>query len=125
RGCRLGRLAQDPELPEKLRRTLATGFDRLEVVLTRAVTDASLEGTLPPTVDPEALADAVIAVVQGGYVLARAHRDPARMTRAISGFSWLLGRLAEAASTSEPGRPRHAKARSALRPSSKRKVPHA
>ena len=125
RGCRLGRLAQDPELPEKLRKTLATGFDRLEAVLARAVTDAALEGALPASVDPTALADAAIAVVQGGYVLARAHRDPTRMTRAISAFSWLLRTLAEGDSKSEPDRPRRARTQAAPPRNSKRKASHA
>jgi hypothetical protein len=81
RGCRLGRMAQDPELPESLRRSVASGLDALASVLQHAVCDAQLEGELSRELDPGTLADALIAVVQGGYVLARAHESREHMTR--------------------------------------------
>jgi AcrR family transcriptional regulator len=79
RGCRLGRLAQDPELPDSLRSSVASAFARLQLVLQAAVCDAQREGQLRSQLDPSALADCIIAVVQGGYVLARAHADSKQM----------------------------------------------
>jgi TetR/AcrR family transcriptional regulator, transcriptional repressor for nem operon len=93
RGCRLGRLAQDPELPEPLRRVVAQGFQRIENILVQAIRDAQKDGELPQRLDAEGLAEMVIAVVQGGYVLARAHNDPSRMVRALSGVGVLLDLL--------------------------------
>lgn len=84
RGCRLGRMAQDPELPESLRSSVGSGLDALASVLERAVCDAQLEGELSRELDPGTLADALIAVVQGGYVLARAHKSREHMTRVTS-----------------------------------------
>jgi len=81
RGCRLGRLAQEPELPESLRESVAAGLKRLHSVLEDAVHDAQREGTLSAELDARALAECLIAVVQGGYVLSRAHRSAAHMNR--------------------------------------------
>jgi TetR/AcrR family transcriptional regulator, transcriptional repressor for nem operon len=104
RGCRLGRLAQDPELPESLRTTVADGFARLQTVLERAVLDAQREGELQADVDPRALAECVIAAVQGGYVLSRAHGSAEHMTTIVRTMAALLPRLGSPrGTTSEPG----------------------
>jgi TetR/AcrR family transcriptional regulator, transcriptional repressor for nem operon len=93
RGCRLGRMAQDPELPESLRRSVASGLAGLASVLERAVRDAQLEGELPPELDPGTLAETLIAVVQGGYVLARAHKSREPMTRVTNALWTTLNML--------------------------------
>jgi len=122
RGCRLGRLAQDPELPASLRRILADGFARVEAVLERSLRDAQLDGSLPACLSTDLLADSVVALVQGGYVLARAHQDPARMTRAVQGFCELLALLGSGTSKN----PRARGKRSSIAPPAKsRKVRHA
>jgi len=90
RGCRLGRMAQDPDLPESLRSSVATAFERLRSVLERAVQDAQREGALHPDLDASALADTIIAVVQGGYVLARARGENEPMARVTGAMSALL-----------------------------------
>jgi TetR/AcrR family transcriptional regulator, transcriptional repressor for nem operon len=91
RGCRLGRLAQDPELPERLRLSLVSGFERVLAVVEGAIEDAKAEGDLPAGIDARTLAASVVAVVQGGYVLARAQQRPANMTDAVRGLAALLG----------------------------------
>lgn len=90
RGCRLGRMAQDPDLPATIRSSVAAGFGRLRAVLERAVEDAQLEGDLRTDIDPSALSDCLIAVVQGGYVLARAHGEDAPMARVTETMATLL-----------------------------------
>jgi TetR/AcrR family transcriptional regulator, transcriptional repressor for nem operon len=106
RGCRLGRLAQDPELPESLREAVAGGFARLEAVLEGAVLDAQREAELPADVDPRALAECMIAVVQGGYVLSRAHGSAEHMTTIVRTMAALLPRLDPARGTRrKPVRP--------------------
>lgn len=90
RGCRLGRLAQDPELPESLRRTVAAGFRRVLVVVERAVEDAQHDGDLPANLQAPDLARTLVAVVQGGYVLARSEGDKQPMAAAVKGLVTLL-----------------------------------
>lgn len=90
RGCRLGRLAQDPELPESLRRTVAAGFRRVLAVVERAVQDAQHDGDLPAGLEAAALARALVSVVQGGYVLARAKGEKQPMAAAVNGLVALL-----------------------------------
>jgi len=89
RGCRLGRMAQDPDLPDSLRRSVAAGFGRLRSVLERAVEDAQREGALRSDLNASAIADSVIAVVQGGYVLARVRGESEQMAR-VTGAMWIL-----------------------------------
>jgi hypothetical protein len=42
-------------------------------------------GEVRADVDPEQVAVTLLAVIQGGYVLARAHQDEARYTAAVEG----------------------------------------
>jgi TetR/AcrR family transcriptional regulator, transcriptional repressor for nem operon len=90
RGCRLGRMAQDPDLPVSLRSSLAAAFERLRSVLEGAVRDAQREGALHPALDASATADCIIAVVQGGYVLARARGEDEHMARVTGAMSTIL-----------------------------------
>jgi TetR/AcrR family transcriptional regulator, transcriptional repressor for nem operon len=90
RGCRLGRMAQDPDLPASLRSSVAGGFERLRSVLEGAVQDAQREGALHSELDASAVADCIIAVVQGGYVLARARGESEHMARITGAMSTIL-----------------------------------
>jgi len=47
-------------------------------------------GEIPSTLDAAELADTVLAVVQGGYVLARAQGQPAPFNRAVRGAAALI-----------------------------------
>jgi TetR/AcrR family transcriptional repressor of nem operon len=90
-GCRLGRLAAEPiidhpELTAPIDAYFRHVLDRLGALLARAGAD----GRLPPGVQPAELATALVATVQGGYVLARASGDPGAMERAQAGASRLL-----------------------------------
>jgi TetR/AcrR family transcriptional regulator, transcriptional repressor for nem operon len=111
RGCRLGRMVQDPDLPDALRASVAAAFERLRSVLERAVEDAQREGALHPDLEASNVADLIIAVVQGGYVLARAHGENERMARVTGAMSSLLSSLKppqnEPAAARPPSRRRH------------------
>ena len=92
RGCRVGRLVQDPEVvadPE-LRRPIDEVFsgaiDRLAAVLR----EGQEAGDVRADVDPEQVAVTLVAVIQGGYVVARAHQDEARFSAAVEGALSLL-----------------------------------
>jgi AcrR family transcriptional regulator len=91
-GCRLGRLAFDPDViaDERLRAPIAGYFAHLRRRLTRAVRDAVRLGELPASTDAPALAEALGAVVQGAFVLGRVSDEPAAMRRATKAMRALL-----------------------------------
>ncbi len=92
RGCRLGRMAQETSITQdtSLRAPIAAYFTDLEGKLAEALRQAQQEGALDEHVDATDLAVTLTAVVQGGYVLARALQDQSQMDRAISGALALL-----------------------------------
>jgi TetR/AcrR family transcriptional repressor of nem operon len=91
-GCRLGRLAFDPEViaDDRLRTPIAGYFAHLRRLLIRAVRDAVRQGELPGSTDPSGLAEALAAVVQGAYVTGRVSDDEAAMRRATKAMRALL-----------------------------------
>ncbi|MEV0354621.1 TetR/AcrR family transcriptional regulator [Nocardia sp. NPDC050697] len=94
RGCPMGRLTQDPEvvasaeLGAPVRETFAWLRERLAALIAEGVAGGEFAAGL----DPDATAAAVVATVQGGYVLARAAGDPAPFGQAIDGILGLLER---------------------------------
>ncbi|MGW5719945.1 TetR/AcrR family transcriptional regulator [Amycolatopsis sp. NPDC003865] len=92
RGCPVGRLTQDPEVvadPE-LRAPVEATLTRLRARLADVVAEGQAAGELPAGPDPAALAATVVAVLQGGYVLARAANSPVPFDQAVSGVLALL-----------------------------------
>jgi len=92
RGCPIGRLAQDPEIvadPE-LRAPVDETLSRLRARLAEVLDEGRAAGDLPSTSDTEALAATIVAVLQGGYVLARAANAPEPFDQAVSGVLALL-----------------------------------
>ena len=92
RGCPVGRLAQDPDIvasPE-LRAPLDETFTWLRGRLADLVAEGQTAGEFAASLDPAATAATVIAVVQGGYVLARAAGSVEPFDRAIEGVLGLL-----------------------------------
>jgi AcrR family transcriptional regulator len=92
RGCRVGRMTQDPQVvadPELLG-LVSAAFDTAGRRWERAIADAIEAGELPPSVVPADLALTLQAVIQGGYVLARAHGSQEPMDAAIRGALALL-----------------------------------
>lgn len=86
RGCRLGRLVHEASIEhEELRRPVAAYFESVRHHLARSLVLAQAEGTCGTGVDPENLAVSLTALVQGGYVLARAFRDEDLLRRAVEG----------------------------------------
>lgn len=55
------------------------------------VTEGAGAGELSPAIDPAATASAIVAALQGGYVLARAAGSARRFEQAIEGILALLG----------------------------------
>lgn len=96
KGCRLGRLANeasiaDPEAADPaLRAPLARFFGHAADRIAAALDQAAASGRLPPGTDSRMLATAMLAAVQGGFVLSRIHQDPEPMRQAIAGAHALL-----------------------------------
>ena len=96
RGCPIGRLTQDPDVvaDDELRRpvadTLAAVTDQVAAVLA----EGRERGELVASVDPDELAAALVAVLQGGYVLARAAGSTEPFARAVRGALALLAGVA-------------------------------
>ncbi|WP_215542785.1 TetR/AcrR family transcriptional regulator [Amycolatopsis sp. CA-230715] len=92
KGCPVGRLTQDPDVmaDATLRRPVQDTFtwvrERLAEVLAEGVRDGEFDAGL----DPTATAATIVAVLQGGYVLARAADSPAPFEQAVDGVLGLL-----------------------------------
>ncbi|MFC5063548.1 TetR family transcriptional regulator [Actinomycetospora atypica] len=94
-GCRIGRLVQDAEVvgDDDLRGIADRYFTHLEDWIADVLEVGRAAGELRGDADTRAAAAMVVAVVQGGFVLARAHQDVATQQAAIRGASLALGAL--------------------------------
>ncbi len=92
RGCPVGRMAGDPDVLNSslMLGVLSATFERVRALVTDVIEQGARAGEFSGEVVPRELADTVLAVVQGGYVLARAAGDPAPFDRAVSGAVALL-----------------------------------
>lgn len=94
KGCRLGRLANEATLgQEDLRRPLAQYFDHVEKVVARAISEAASNGELPEDVRPKEIAAALVAAIQGGYILSRVHNNSKHIRLATNGAAAMLEAL--------------------------------
>lgn len=91
-GCRMGRLAMENSIleQEELRAPIARYFKAVGREIERALRDAQERSSISREIDPSALAMTLLAIVQGGYVLARATQDPGRLRAAVRGALELL-----------------------------------
>lgn len=87
RGCRMGRMTFDPEViaSESLLTPVATTLDWLVDEVAGVVREGVHDGELASDLDAKQIASTIIAVVQGGYVLARAQHSRAPFDAAIEG----------------------------------------
>ena len=95
RGCRLARLANEAavELPA-FRQPIAAFLDRIIELLHASLAEAQASGQLRPGIAPSIVATTLLAVIEGGYVLARAHWEPRYMAEAVGGALALLRTVA-------------------------------
>jgi AcrR family transcriptional regulator len=91
-GCRVGRMTQDPQVvaDAELLAIVAGAFDTMLRRWEQAIEAAIAAGELPTSIVPAELARTLAAVIQGGYVLARAQGDQGPMDAAIRGAVSLL-----------------------------------
>jgi len=92
KGCPIGRLTQDPDIvaDPQLRAPVDETLSRLRARLTEVLDEGRAAGELPAALDTAALAATIVAVLQGGYVLARAADAPEPFDQAVSGVLALL-----------------------------------
>ncbi|MEU5186138.1 TetR/AcrR family transcriptional regulator [Streptomyces klenkii] len=92
KGCPVGRLTQDPDVmaDPALRAPVDETFVWLRGRLTEVLAEGVARGELAAALDPAATAATVVAVLQGGYVLARAADSTAPFEQAVDGVLGLL-----------------------------------
>lgn len=101
RGCRVGRMTQDPQVVEDPE-LLAIVSGAFEVMLERwehTIAAAVVAGELPESIVAADLARTLAAVLQGGYVLARAQGNQEPMDAAVRGALSLLDSASALAKT--------------------------
>jgi len=92
KGCPIGGLTQDSDViadPE-LRRPIEETFQCLRDSLAGVLTEGRDNGEFDPSLDPTDTASTIVAVLQGGYVLARGANDAAQFDHAVTGILALL-----------------------------------
>lgn len=96
RGCRIGRLVQDTEVVEddELRGVAGRYLQGLEDWVADVLEAGRAAGELRADADTRAAAAMTVAVVQGGFVLARARQDPEAQRTAVRGAVLALETLA-------------------------------
>lgn len=101
RGCPVGRMAGDADVLDSdvLHPVVTATFAKLRERIETVIRDGVNSGELPRSLTPDELADTVLAVVQGGYVLARAAGDPAPFDRAVRGAVALLEHASQGETT--------------------------
>jgi AcrR family transcriptional regulator len=92
KGCRMGRLTADPDVMADpvLRAPVAETFGWLRGRLAEIIAEGKESGEYPESLDPVRTAAAIAAVLQGGYVLARAAGSDEPFELAVEGLVSLL-----------------------------------
>ncbi|OXM52293.1 TetR family transcriptional regulator [Amycolatopsis thailandensis] len=92
KGCPVGKLTQDPDVmaDADLRKPVEDAFGWVTGRLAELLEEGRAAGELDASLDPLATAIALVAVLQGGYVLARAAGSPDVFAKAVDGALGLL-----------------------------------
>jgi TetR/AcrR family transcriptional regulator, transcriptional repressor for nem operon len=100
-GCPLGSLGSElAELDHVARRDVATGYSRWETAIRACLQRMRDRGQLVPDADPDQLATAMLAALQGGLLMAKIERDVRPLAAALD----VMISLTE--SLTPPGQPR-------------------
>ncbi len=91
-GCQIGNFTYDAgiQAEPELRAALSSAFGQLSSLLEDTVREGQEDGSLPAGLDPQKTAAAVLAVVEGAFVTARASGQQASADDATAGFLALL-----------------------------------
>ncbi len=105
KGCKVGRMTQDPQVREDptLLAPVGRAFAQVHASWVNALRSAIATGELRDDLDAERLAHTLMAVLQGGYVLAIAQQDSKPFEDARDGVLDLLRAAARPHATPAPG----------------------
>jgi TetR/AcrR family transcriptional regulator, transcriptional repressor for nem operon len=92
KGCRMGRLTADPDVMADpvLRAPVAETFGWIRARLAEIIAEGKKNGEYPARLDAGQTAATIAAVLQGGYVLARAAESEEPFELAVQGLIQLL-----------------------------------
>ncbi len=94
RGCRLARIANEGAIEnEDLRAPVAAYLDHITGLIGASLAEAQARGEIVPDIDARQVGATLMAIVEGGFVLARAHWDEARMREVLAGAMLFVERL--------------------------------
>lgn len=94
RGCRLARIANEGAIEnEDLRAPVAAYLDHITGLIGASLAEAQVRGEIVPDIDARQVGATLMAIVEGGFVLARAHWDEARMRQVLAGAMLFVERL--------------------------------
>lgn len=86
RGCRMARLANEVAMEDiELRGPVAAHLDAVATNLSATLAEAQAHGDLRSDFDSKIAGAVLLAIIEGGYVLARVHWDGERMAEVIEG----------------------------------------
>ncbi|MEU1335166.1 TetR/AcrR family transcriptional regulator [Streptomyces sp. NPDC005865] len=92
KGCPVGRLTMDPDIiaSDELRAPVTQTLDWLRDRIAAILEEGRAQGEFSAALDARDVASAVVATVQGGYVLARSSGSPAAFDAGVRGLLTLL-----------------------------------
>lgn len=93
-GCPIGSLGSElAEIDPGARAQVAEGFRRWEVAIQSGLREMHARGRLIPDADPDTLALALLAALQGGLLLTQIERDTKPLEAALDAMLELIARL--------------------------------
>lgn len=94
RGCRLARISSEAAMENPdLRGPVAAYLDHVAELMAGSLAEAQARGEIDPAIDPKMVGATLLAIVEGGFVLARAHWEPQRMREVLAGGALFVSRL--------------------------------
>jgi TetR/AcrR family transcriptional repressor of nem operon len=95
-GCPIGSLGSElAETDPEARAHVAAGFKRWEATIQSGLREMHARGRLTPGTDPDTLALALLAALQGGLLLTQIQRDTKPLEAALDAMLELVARLAQ------------------------------
>jgi TetR/AcrR family transcriptional repressor of nem operon len=93
-GCPIGSLGSElAETDPEARAQVAQGFERWEATIQSGLREMHAHGALTPDTDPDTLALALLAALQGGLLLTQIDRDTKPLEAALDAMLELIARL--------------------------------
>jgi TetR/AcrR family transcriptional repressor of nem operon len=95
-GCPIGSLGSElAETDPEARAQVAIGFKRWEAAIQSGLREMHARGRLTPDTDPDTLALALLAALQGGLLLTQIERDTKPLEAALDSMLELVARLGD------------------------------